>query len=87
MPWWQRAWRKWRSTLLTVLAGVLLLRSLVLDLNWIPSGSMMPTLLPGDRVLVNRLAYGIRIPCTRCWLLTWGQPRRGDVVVSGLSHI
>jgi signal peptidase I len=43
--------------------------------------SMRPTLLPGDRILLNKLAYGLRLPGTDRWLLRWGAPRRGDVVV------
>ncbi len=81
MHWRQRVWRSWRKPILVFLVGLLILRSSLLDLNRVPSTSMMPSLLPGDRVLVNRLAYGVRVPFTRCWLLTWGQPTRGEVVV------
>ena len=47
----------------------------------VPSGSMQPTLEPGDRVAVDMSAYGLRIPFTRHVLVERGQPRRGDVVV------
>ncbi len=48
---------------------------------YIPSGSMRPTLQVGDRVLVNKAAYGVRVPLTHRWLLERAGPRPGDVVV------
>lgn len=80
-PWWLNAWRSWWKVLLASLAGMVLVRSTLVDLNRVGSASMMPSLLPGDRVLVNRLAYGLKVPLTRYWILSWGNPRRGDVVV------
>lgn len=50
------------------------------DWNPIPSGSMRPTLLEGDVVLVNRVAYDLKLPLTDVSLLRTGEPRRGDVV-------
>ncbi len=47
----------------------------------VPSGSMQPTLQPGDRVVVDMRAYGLRLPFTNIKLLATGQPRRGDVAV------
>jgi signal peptidase I len=55
-------------------------RSAVADWNPIPSGSMRPTLLEGDVVLVDRLAYDLKVPLTGIVLLTLSGPRRGDVV-------
>jgi len=55
-------------------------RSAVADWNPIPSGSMRPTLLEGDVVLVDRLAYDLKVPLTDIVLLPLGDPRRGDVV-------
>lgn len=57
-----------------------LFRTAVADWNPIPSGSMRPTLLEGDVVLVNRLAYDLKLPLTDIVLLPLGEPRRGDVV-------
>ena len=57
-----------------------LLRTAVADWNPIPSGSMRPTLLEGDVVLVNRLAYDLKLPLTDVVLLPLGTPQRGDVV-------
>jgi signal peptidase I len=55
-------------------------RTAVADWNPIPSGSMRPTLLEGDVVLVNRLAYDLKLPLTDVMLLRLGEPQRGDVV-------
>ena len=55
-------------------------RTAVADWNPIPSGSMRPNLLEGDVVLVNRLAYNVKLPLTDLVLARTGEPRRGDVV-------
>ncbi len=60
---------------------VLLLRAFVVEPFRIPSGSMMPTLLVGDFILVNKFAYGLRAPVTKTKILEVGEPERGDVVV------
>jgi signal peptidase I len=57
------------------------LKSAVVDWNWVPSGSMKPTILEGDLVLVNKLAYDLKIPFTTRHLSQWGDPARGDIVV------
>jgi signal peptidase I len=57
------------------------IRSSFADWNDVPSGSMKPTILEGDRVYVNKLAYDLKIPFTTQHLLQWGDPRRGDIVV------
>lgn len=56
-------------------------RSSVADWNDVPTGSMIPTILEGDRIFVNKLAYDLKVPFTTWHLATWGEPRRGDVVV------
>jgi signal peptidase I len=60
---------------------VLVLRSFVAEPFRIPSGSMMPTLLVGDFILVNKFAYGLRLPVLDTKILDLGEPQRGDVVV------
>lgn len=60
---------------------VLLLRSFVVEPFRIPSGSMMPTLLIGDFILVNKFDYGIRLPVIDEKIIDIGRPKRGDVVV------
>ncbi|MGH8370394.1 MAG: signal peptidase I [Gammaproteobacteria bacterium] len=64
-----------------VLLIVLLLRSFLLEPFHIPSSSMVPTLLVGDFILVNKFDYGIRLPVLHSRIVKVGEPKRGDVVV------
>jgi signal peptidase I len=64
-----------------VILIVLLLRSFLVEPFRIPSNSMMPTLLTGDFILVNKFAYGLRLPVLNTKFLPIGEPRHGDVVV------
>lgn len=64
-----------------VILAVLLLRSFLVEPFRIPSGSMMPTLLVGDFILVNKFAYGLRLPVLDTKFVDIGNPERGDVVV------
>ena len=64
-----------------VIFVVLVLRSFVAEPFRIPSGSMMPTLLVGDFILVNKFAYGLRLPVLNNKIVELGEPQRGDVVV------
>src|SRR3954471_7285868 len=63
-----------------------LFRSAMADWNPIPSSSMRPTLLEGDVVLVNRLAYDFHIPLTNGALAGLGEPQRGDVITFESPH-
>lgn len=69
-----------------VLFAVLILRSFVAEPFRIPSSSMMPTLLIGDFILVNKFTYGIRLPITNRKVLALGEPQRGDVAVFRPPH-
>lgn len=68
------------SFTLAVLA-ILAFRWLLFEPYVIPSGSMIPTLLVHDHILVNKFAYGVRIPFTSKWLFKNSDPKRGDIVV------
>src|SRR5699024_2740872 len=67
--------------LFPVVLVVLLLRSFVVEPFRIPSGSMIPTLMVGDFILVNKFCYGLRLPVIHTKVLSVGKPQRGDVVV------
>jgi signal peptidase I len=64
-----------------VAVAVLLLRAFVFEPFRIPSDSMMPTLRDGDFIVVEKFAYGLRLPITNVRILATGEPKRGDVVV------
>ena len=64
-----------------ILLLVLLLRSFLFEPFRIPSGSMMPTLLEGDFIFVNKFAYGLRLPVINSKFVEVDEPKRGDVVV------
>ena len=66
---------------LPVFLIVLLVRSFAVEPFRIPSGSMMPSLLIGDFILVNKFMYGLRLPVTKTKLLDVSEPERGDVIV------
>ena len=57
------------------------IRSSLADWNDVPTGSMKPTILEGDRVFVNKLAYDLKVPFTTWHVTQWGHPQRGDIVV------
>jgi signal peptidase I len=71
----------WARSLFPVIFVVLLLRSFVAEPFRIPSGSMMPTLDVGDFILVNKFAFGLRLPAFNNKIVSLGEPKRGDVVV------
>jgi signal peptidase I len=76
-----RFWQNWVKPTLVVVVVLGSLRSSVADWNDVPTGSMKPTILEGDRIVVNKLAYDLKIPFVGWEVARWGDPRRGDVVV------
>lgn len=74
-------WIEYCKSFFPVILAVLLLRSFLVEPFRIPSGSMMPTLLVGDFILVNKFAYGIRLPVVNTKVIDIDEPERGDVVV------
>ena len=76
----RRRFETLRAFALAILAA-LAIRSFVVEPFTIPSGSMIPTLLVGDFILVSKFTYGIRLPITDTLLIPIGEPARGDVLV------
>src|SRR6267143_3903058 len=74
-------WREWLRPALLIAAVVFPLKSAVADWNWVPSGSMKPTILEGDLIFVNKLAYDLKVPFTLSRLAKWDNPRRSDIIV------
>lgn len=74
-------WVEYGASFFPVILIVFVLRSFIVEPFKIPSGSMIPTLLVGDFIAVNKFAYGIRLPIINKKIVETGQPQRGDVVV------
>lgn len=72
---------EYSRSLFPVLLIVLLFRSFLFEPFKIPSGSMIPTLLVGDFIVVNKYAYGLRLPVLHTKIVSLGEPKRGDVIV------
>lgn len=81
-----RWWKKEIRPLLILALVVFALRSSLADWNDVPSGSMRPTILEGDRILVNKLAYDLKVPFTTWHIAEWSNPSRGDIVVFYSPH-
>ena len=74
-------WREWIRPLALPLLAIAVAKSALADMNPVPTGSMKPTVLEGDVVLVNKLAYDLKIPFTTTHVARWADPQRGDIVV------
>ena len=76
-PWWV----EYSKSFFPVILVVFILRSFVVEPFKIPSGSMIPTLLVGDYILVSKSSYGVRLPVIHTKMFDTGEPQRGDVIV------
>lgn len=74
-------WVEWGASFFPVILVVFVLRSFVVEPFKIPSGSMIPTLLVGDFIAVNKFTYGIRLPVINKKIIDINSPQRGDVMV------
>lgn len=78
--WVINAWKENKSFIL-FLALMFVFRSAIADWNEVPTGSMKPTIIEGDRILVNKMAYDIRVPFTHIPLVKLADPDRGDIII------
>ncbi len=74
-------WRDTFEALVTALLIAFFIRSFVFEAFKIPSGSMIPTLMIGDHLFVNKFIYGLRVPFTKIKIVTFRQPQRGEAIV------
>jgi signal peptidase I len=74
-------WLQWIRPLALPFLLITAAKSAFADVNYVPSGSMKPTILEGDVVFINKLAYDLRVPFTTVRLARWAAPTRGDIVV------
>ena len=77
----EKLWREVVRPFLVILVVLGSFRSAVADWNDVPTGSMKPTILEGDRIFVNKLAYDLKLPFTRWHLFEWAEPERSDVII------
>jgi len=82
----RKFWRQEIRPLLILALILFSIRSSLADWNDVPSGSMRPTILEGDRILVNKLAYDLKVPFTTWHLAEWSNPQRGDLAVFFSPH-
>lgn len=73
--------RSWWFTMLVTIFVAFSVRSAIADWNDVPTGSMKPTIIEGDRIFVNKMAYDLKIPFTMVPIARWQDPGRGDIVV------
>jgi signal peptidase I len=77
----KKIWVEYIRPIAFVVIVLTAFRSSVADWNDVPTGSMKPTILEGDRIFVNKLAYDLKVPYTTWRIFKWSEPTRGDVVV------
>ena len=72
--------REWRGFIIFIIM-LIIVRGAVADWYTVPTGSMKPTIIEGDRVFVYKMAYGLRVPFSETIITQWGTPERGEIVV------
>jgi signal peptidase I len=77
----RRLWREWIRPLALPVLLIASAKSAIADINYVPTGSMKPTILEGDVVFVNKLAYDFRVPFTFARVARWSDPAPGEIVV------
>src|SRR3954471_20923795 len=77
----RRLWREWIRPLALPFIVITSAKSAIADINYVPTGSMKPTIVEGDVVAINKLAYDLRVPFTTTRVARWADPARGDIVV------
>jgi signal peptidase I len=83
---WNKFVRQELKPLIITAVVLFAIRSAIADWNDVPTGSMKPTILEGDRVFVNKLAYDLKVPFTQWHLAEWDNPKHGDIVVFFSPH-
>jgi signal peptidase I len=73
--------RGWIGSILVALLIATSFKSAVADWYVVPTGSMKPTIVEGDRIFTNKLAYDLKVPYTTWHIVSWDDPKRGDIVV------
>ena len=73
--------RGWIGSILIALLIATSLKSAIADWYVVPTGSMKPTIVEGDRIFTNKLAYDLKVPYTTWHIASWDDPKRGDIVV------
>jgi len=74
-------WKGWGCSILIAVIIATSFKSAIADWNIVPTGSMKPTILEGDRIFVNKLSYDLKVPYTKWHIAEWNNPERGDIVV------
>lgn len=81
-----RVWRRVVRPILVVVIVISTFRSAIADWNDVPTGSMNPTILEGDRIVVNKIAYDLRVPFTDYVVARWSRPQRGQIITFWSPH-
>ena len=76
-----RLWLKENRSFIVFITLMCVFRSAVADWNDVPTGSMKPTIVEGDRIFINKMAYDLRVPFTHISLIKTGEPAYGDIVI------